>query len=143
MTSFDIVRCTPLSTEAAWSRLTDWGRHSKFIPLTSVRLSTPTGTGASFVARTSIGPFGFDDPMEVTVWQPPNGAAPGLCRIVKRGAVVRGWAQLTVAPAPDGTLVHWHEEARVAVLGRIADAPNRLIGKFAFGRLITGLLGDP
>ncbi len=144
MTSFDIVRHTFLSAEEAWSRLTDWERHSEFIPLTSIQLSnqSSTGAGAAFVARTSLGPVGFNDPMEVTVWQPPAGLSPGLCRIVKRGRVVVGWAQLTVAAAPRGALVHWHEEAGFSKIGGLLNRPTRLAGRVAFGRLIDGLLTD-
>ena len=56
----EIVREVPLSQQEAFSRLTDWQRHGDVVPLTSVRL---TDTG--FVARTGLGPVGFDDPMEV------------------------------------------------------------------------------
>jgi hypothetical protein len=142
VSGFDVVRTSSLSAEEAWSLLTDWERHGSFIPFTTVRLnaSPVTEVGSGFVARTSLGPVGFDDPMEVTVWQPPVGAVPGVCRITKRGRVVMGWAQLTVSSAPDGALVHWHEEARFRAVGQLLDWPNRVIGKLAFGRLIDGLL---
>ncbi len=144
MASFDVVRRTVLSAEEAWSRLTDWERHGEFLPLTTVRLADGprTGAGAAFVARTSLGPLGFDDTMEVTVWQPPTGSEPGLCHITKRGRVVVGSAQLTVAAAPDGALVNWHEEARFRAAGRLLDWPNRFIGEIVFGRLVDGLLAD-
>lgn len=143
MASFDVVRRTPLPVDEAWARLTDWERHGRFLPLTSVRLDGSTvGAGAAFVARTSIGPLGFDDPMEVTVWHPPAGGAPGLCRVTKRGRVVVGWAQLAATAAPDGTLVHWHEEARFRAVGRLLDWPNRVLGRVAFGRLVDGLLAE-
>lgn len=144
MASFDVVRRTGLSAEEAWSRLTDWERHGEFLPLTTVRLADGprTGAGAAFVARTSLGPLGFDDAMEVTVWQPPAGSAPGRCHITKHGGVVVGSAQLTVAAAPDGALVNWHEEARFRAAGRLLDWPNRVIGEIVFGRLVDGLLAD-
>jgi hypothetical protein len=142
--SFDVLRHTALSAQDAWSRLTDWERHGDFIPLTTVRFSdgVRTGVGAAFVARTSLGPLGFDDQMEVTGWQPPAGPDPGRCHITKRGRVVMGWAELTVATAPGGALVHWHEEARFRAAGRLLDWPNRVIGEIAFGRLVDGLLAD-
>ena len=142
MTGFDVVRTSLLSAEEAWSLLTDWERHGRFIPFTTVRLtaSPAAGVGSGFVARTSLGPLGFDDPMEVTVWRPPVEAVPGVCRITKRGSGVTGWAQLTVASTPDGALVHWHEEARFRAAGQLLDWPTRVIGGLAFGRLIDGLL---
>ena len=54
------------------------------------RRSTLTGVirgdvGATFVARTALGPLHFDDPMEVTQWRPPTDDEPGVCTIAKRG----------------------------------------------------------
>lgn len=138
-----MVRRSSLPVDEAWTRLTDWERHGQFLPFTTVRLAgSPVGAGAAFVARTSFGPLGFDDPMVVTVWHPPVGDAPGLCRVTKRGRVVVGWAQLAVSAAPDGALVHWHEEARFRAVGRLLQWPNRVIGSIAFGRLVDGLLAE-
>ena len=124
-----------------WARLTDWKRHEEFMPLTRVSMRTPADhVGASFVARTSIGPLGFDDPMEVTVWQPPTQSRPGVCCIVKRGRVVRGGARLTVSEAEGGSLAHWHEEATLGFGGRALDLVNERLGKVVFGRLVDGVL---
>ncbi len=144
MARFDVVRRTALTADDAWLRLTDWERHNDFIPFTTVRLTTSSsaGVGCAFVARTSLGPVAFDDPMEVTLSQAPAGDAPGFCRIVKRGSAVTGWAQLTVASAPVGALVHWHEEAQLRAVGHLLDWPNALVGRLVFGRLVEGLLSQ-
>lgn len=143
MATFDVVRHSSLPVAEAWARLTEWERHGEFLPFTTVRLTGPSvGAAATFVARTSFGPLGFDDPMEVAVWQPPAGGAPGLCRVSKRGSVVTGWAQLTVSATPKGALVHWHEQARFRAAGRLLDWPNRIVGGLAFGRLVDGLLAE-
>lgn len=144
MTAFEVIRYTPLSVVEAWARLTDWERHGEFIPLTSV---TMTGTirddvGAAFVARTGVGPLQFDDPMEVTHWQPPLDNRPGVCRISKRGSVVTGWAELTVSPHGDGAAITWQEDASFRVVGRLLDWPNRVAGRRVFGKLVDGLLHD-
>lgn len=159
MAAFDVVRHTTLGAEAAWARLTDWTRHGGLIPLTDVRVSSEgtEGVGTVFVARTSIGPLGFDDAMEVTYWQPPTQQQPGICRIVKLGRVVTGWAVLTVTPAgldqqsrpaagltppadKRGATIRWVEEAQFRAAGPLLNWPNALAGKYVFGRLVDGLL---
>jgi hypothetical protein len=76
--------------------------------------------------------------MEVTVWRPPGEGVSGLCRLEKRGRVVRGWAELEVRPGPGGRArVIWREELRVPLL------PAPLLGTAAravFGRALNRLL---
>jgi hypothetical protein len=143
--SFEITRRTSLSAREAWDRLTDWEAHTKLIPFTTVAMDgsrPPVGVGSMFVARTSMGPVAFDDPMEVTHWQPPEGDQAGICRIVKRGTVVVGWAVLTVTPdvVGDGCTVTWLEQADVKKAGPLLRGPNALVGKAVFSRLLRTLL---
>lgn len=141
--SFEIVRRTPLSASVAWERITDWERHSDWMPFTTVtRLPGPTtGVGSGFNARTSIGPVGFDDPMEVTFWRPPDGETTGLCRIIKRGRVLLGGAVLTVTPDPSGgSEVSWREQADIRLGGPLLRKPTAVFGKLVFSRLIDHLL---
>lgn len=163
MARFEVIRHTASSPQETWLRLTDWPRHGDHIPLTSVRLDTHSsplaGVGSGFVARTSIGPLGFDDAMEVTWWQPPggdasdaadqpSGAAPlplptaGMCRLRKRGRVVTGWAVLTVTATAEGSVVSWLEDIHIRGAGGWLDWPLRLAGARAFGRVVDGLLRD-
>jgi hypothetical protein len=141
---FEVVRHTHLDPEDAWARLTDWERHGQFIPFTTVTLTgiIREAVGAGFVARTRLGPLHFDDPMDVTVWQPPERLAPGVCEIVKRGRVVTGWARLTVTPAQDGSVVDWVEDAKFRLAGPLLNLPKRVAGRRVFGRLVDGLLSD-
>ncbi|MBT2677198.1 SRPBCC family protein, partial [Streptomyces sp. ISL-14] len=90
MVTFLLERTVPLSLDEAWRRLTEWPRHGEVVPLTRVTVTTPppTHVGSRFVARSGVGPLSFDDPMEVTVWEPPGEETPGLCRLEKRGRVV-------------------------------------------------------
>jgi hypothetical protein len=139
--TFELVRRTSLPVEETWSRLTDWERHGGLIPLTTVTVTGPANhVGAVFVARTSIGQLGFDDPMEITVWRPPEQSGHGECSMVKRGSVVRGGAELTVSRVPGGSEVRWREEATLSFGGRLLDAVNKHAGKLVFGRLIDRLL---
>jgi hypothetical protein len=142
--SFEVVRHTHLSADEAFARLTDWPRHAPYIPLTTISLVglIRQDVGARFVARTSLGPLHIDDPMEVTYWQPPSDAGPGVCRVDKRGRVIRGWTVITVTPSQEGSVVHWQEDASIKYLGPLASWPNRLAGRRLFGRLLDGLLRD-
>ncbi len=144
MVLVNIVRHTQLPADEAWARLTNWQRHTEFIPFTRVSSAEPLQdrAGSAFVARTSLGPFGFDDPMEVTFWLPPRGDQAGVCRVVKRGRIVLGWAVLTVTPTADGCTVSWQEAVRYRLLGELFAIPNRIVGRTIFGRLVDGLLAD-
>jgi hypothetical protein len=148
---FEVHRDSALSAPEAWARLTDWRRHGDFIPLTDVLVSgTPdatasspgSGVGAVFVARTSLGPLHFDDPMEVTYWRPPVDG-PGACRLVKTGRVVHGWAVLTVTPTSSGCSVSWTEDAAVRYTGVLLGWPTKVAAGFVFGRLVDKLLESP
>jgi hypothetical protein len=148
---FEVRRDSALSASQAWARLTDWRRHGDFIPFTDVLVSgTPdptssrpgTGVGAVFVARTSLGPLHFDDPMEVTYWRLPDDG-PGVCRLVKTGRVVHGWAVLTVTPAASGCSVCWTEDAAVRYTAALLGWPTRVAAGFVFGRLVDKLLETP
>jgi hypothetical protein len=141
---FDVVLRTDLDATEAWRRVTDWERHGDFAPLTRVSVDVDEATGCPrFVARTSLGPVGFDAPMLVTHFQPPTAESPGVTRIVKQGRVVLGWAVLTVTAVDGGSEVRWHEEARVR--GSIAPttAVVNLVVKGGFRRLLSSLLAEP
>ncbi|HYO31342.1 MAG TPA: SRPBCC family protein [Nocardioidaceae bacterium] len=142
MTTFVVERSSNWSAERAWARLTDWVAHGELVPFTTVTYATPTrvGVGTQFVARTSVGPVGFDDPMEVTYWQPPLADTSGRCRMVKRGRLVRGWAVLTVTPTPEGCLVTWTEDIRIRFVGPLLSVPVGIVAPRVFGRLVDGLL---
>ena len=144
MALFVVQQDTPLDVAEAWRRLTDWPQHARFVPLTSIKVTTaqPTGVGTVFVARTGIGRAGFDDPMEIVVWQPPAAGRPGECRIEKRGRVMIGWAELSVAPIADGARATWREEITVAKLPKFTDGGTALSSRVLFGRVLRGLLGD-
>ncbi|MFJ8106271.1 SRPBCC family protein [Streptomyces sp. NPDC096132] len=146
MVIFQLERTAPLSLEEAWRRLTEWHRHGEVVPLTRVTVVTPPPTreGTVFVARSGLGPFAFDDRMEVTVWHPPADDEPGRCRLEKRGRVIRGWAEIEVWPGPGGrTRVVWHEELRVRFLPSPFDPLLRATARSVFGRAVNRLLRRP
>jgi len=94
--------------------VTDWRRHR--VPLTRI-----TVTDVGFTARTAVGPLGFDDPMEVTLWDPPR-------RVVLRklGRVITGEATIEVVAEGTGSVVTWDEDVRVIGVPRLADPVLRV-----------------
>ncbi|OKK03420.1 Immediate-early protein 2 [Streptomyces sp. CB03234] len=148
MAVFRIVRGAPLSVTEAWRRLTDWPAHAARVPLTHAAGVTPgpVRVGSRFTMRTGIGPVGFDDPMEVVRCEPPRpgGAGAGVCRLVKRGRVITGWAEIEVreAAVPGAVRVTWTEELRVRGLPKVCDAVLARAGRWVFGRALSGLLAD-
>ncbi len=143
MVNFLLERTVPLPLDEAWRRLTEWSCHARAVPLTRIRVSPsePTHEGTLVVARSGIGPLSFTDPMEVTVWQPPGEDSPGLCRLEKRGRVVRGWAEIEVRPGPGGRArVVWREEMAVRFVPGGLDGVVERVGRYVFGRAVNRLL---
>ena len=142
MSPFVISHDSALTPGQAWDRVTDWPRHGDHVPLTTVRVTTPppVGVGTVFSARTGIGRFGFDDPMEIVEWRPPADDVSGYCRIEKRGRVMLGWAELTVERHGSGSRTTWSEQATPARLPRFADRVSAASGKLLFGRVMRKLI---
>lgn len=143
MALFEVSARSSLSPEQAWQRLVDWPKHADLVPLTSIRVltATPSGVGTVLVARTQVGPVGFDDPMEVTVWAPPTDDEVGFCRLDKRGSVVTGWAELTVTPEPGGgSTAIWREDIHVWKLPGLFDRPTAMSSRLLFGRVLRHLV---
>lgn len=153
MTAFRITRAVTLPADEVWARVTDWSAHAAQVPLTVVSVVTPppTGVGTVFVARSGISRFGvrvgFDDPMEVVHWEPPEAGVgdggrggEGRCRLEKHGRVITGWAEIEVCPRGSGAVVVWAEELRISVLPRLFDPLVRRVARRVFGRALDGLL---
>ncbi|GAA3096762.1 SRPBCC family protein [Streptomyces rectiviolaceus] len=145
MALFRIDRQSSLPAGEAWRRLTAWERHADVVPLTRVTVRTPppSGEGTVFVARTGLGPAGFDDVMEVVTWRPAAEGG-GLCRLEKRGSFVTGWAEIEVSSrAGAGSTVAWREDLRVRWLPRVFDGMLVAAARWMFGRAVDGLLSSP
>jgi polyketide cyclase/dehydrase/lipid transport protein len=141
---FTVTHDTMISPLAAWERVVDWPRHGRYVPLTTVQVTTDTkrGVGTVFTARTGTARFGFDDPMEVVEWRPPANGHAGQCRLEKRGRVMIGWALLRVEPQGAGARVTWTEEAKPAGLPAFTDGLSAGAGRLLFGRVLRRLLDD-
>ncbi|MER5227457.1 SRPBCC family protein [Streptomyces flaveus] len=143
MALFLLERVDPSPVAQVWRRLTTWERHGDVVPLTRVTVVTspPTREGTVFVARSGVGPFAFDDPMEVVTWRPPADGRSGLCRLVKRGTFVTGWAEIAVHPHGNGgSRVVWREDLGVRRLPSAFDRPLGWVARGMFGRAVDRLL---
>ncbi|MFF3290487.1 SRPBCC family protein [Streptomyces sp. NPDC003023] len=142
MSVFRIGRTTGLDAGECWLRVTDWPAHAAGVPLTAVvvRSPSPTGVGTVFTARSTLGPLGFDDPMEVVVWEPPSAGRAGRCRLEKRGRVITGWAEIEVHARDAGSVVLWVEELRIRFVPGALDPLVARVGRRVFGRALDGLL---
>lgn len=136
----------PAPAGQAWTVVTDWPSHSRWIPLTRVTIDPDspvrTGLGTRFTGRTVLGPVGFDDPMTVTVWQPPADGEPGRCRVVKRGRWLTGWAEIEVWPDGTGSRLSWIEDVQLRWLPRAADPALALAGRLVFDRTLRNLAAE-
>lgn len=144
MGTFTVRRVVAAPAADVWSALVDWPSHGRWVPLTKVTTTSPSpaGVGARFVGRSGLGRLGFDDPMVVTAWQPPEGAEPGRCEIHKTGRVVLGDAWFTVTPLDQGRCeVGWSETIEIAGLRRVplAAKVNDLVGRLTFAAVVRAM----
>lgn len=135
---------SPLPASVCFERLVDWDRHTAAIPLTRLQHDGDARLGQRFVARTAIGPIGFDDPMEVELLQRPAGDSPGdlagVVEVAKRGRVIGGRVRWTVTPTVTGTEVTWAQHLAVGWLPRWLDPVVGLFGRLAYGAGLRRLL---
>jgi len=132
-----IVRgTTRASVVDAWALITDWPAQSRWIAFTSVAIVKPgDGVGTRFTGRTQVGPIWFDDPMEVTVWEPPADDGRGYCEVRKFGPWILGTAEIVVEPArgePDRTTVTWKEAVTLRGVPAIFNPLVRVMGGVLF-----------
>lgn len=128
--------------ERVFAALTDWSRQADWMPGTRVRAVKGRGdaVGDEIVARTSVVAgrlnAGFDDPMRITAWEPPE-----RCEVVHLGRVVRGAGAFVVEPAAEGgsryTWIEWVDPP-LGLLGqaglRLARRPTEFALRVALGR---------
>ena len=117
--------------EDTWRAAVDWATQGDWMLGTRV---TPThldgiGVGGRLEAFSGIGPVGFLDTMEITLWQPPR-----ACHVLHTGRVVRGTGAFEVEPRGDGrSRFHWREDLDLplGLLGRVGWLLVRPV--FAYG----------
>lgn len=145
MTAFTATRDVQAGAPAMWDLLVDWRRHAAWVPLTRMRIAEGDGAsvGSVIIARTAIGPAGFDDVMRILAFRAPTEQAAGRVRIRHEGPVVAGEAEIEVVPVTAHRCVaRWWEDVhllpglprRARLVLDVALAPGNAIG----GRLIFG-----
>jgi hypothetical protein len=144
MVHFEVRLDTSLSARAAWDRVLDLRLHDRLIPLTRItRGMVPAAglrPGSEFVARTGLGPIGFDDRMVVTdVTAPVDGSA-GFARIEKQGRVIRGSIVIRVSPTLGGSRVTWDQEISVWGVPRALGWLEARASRAAYGMALRRLL---
>jgi hypothetical protein len=134
------------SPDEVWALVTDWPAHGRWIPFTVVTIDddspSSSGLGTQFTGRTALGPVGFDDPMTVTEWQPPDGSSAGHCRLVKRGRWIVGSAEISVSPRPDGCRLVWTEDVSPRWTPKFADPLVSMVGRVLFDGTLRKLAAE-
>ncbi len=101
-----------VDAEAArlWRLVVDWERQGEWIPRTQVRhVDGPRlGVGTRIVARTGLGRIAFDDPMTVTLVDPPH-----RYEVVHTGRVLKGVGAFVLEPDGTRTRFRWWERVEV------------------------------
>lgn len=135
-----------LPPREAWRRIVDVAGHGQVVPLTRGSGPRPEDllVGSRLVARTALGPFGFDDLMEVRECQPGR-------RVVleKVGRVIGGTVTVDITECREGSQIRWRQTLSLPWL----HCPTRRMGTFVmnilapvlrrgYTRVVTRLL-DP
>lgn len=160
MGRFHVALHSRHGVQECFARLFDLAAHDRLIPLTSVRAeppSVPLAEGARFIARTGLGPLGFDDPMEVVVWRPPGPRHPGRATIVKHGRVITGRIDAivtaregsaregtareeTAREGSAGSTVYWTQQIGWPWLPTFLDRPVTFVARLAYARMLRRLV---
>ncbi|HEY9495834.1 MAG TPA: SRPBCC family protein [Intrasporangium sp.] len=144
MAHFEVQIDTRRSPGDAWDRVLDLRLHDLLIPFTRITSgkvpAAELGSGSAFVARTGLGPLGFDDPMVVEELVRPSGGSAGLARIRKHGKVIRGSIELRITPQPGGSRVKWNQEITVWGVPRALGWMTARVSRAAYGMALRRLL---
>lgn len=144
MADFEVDLDPPLSAPEAWKRILDLTAHTAVIPLTTVTGDAMAARdlvdGSRFVARTGLGPIGFDDVMVVDSVVAPTTTTAGRARIHKEGKVVRGAIDLVVTPTGTGSSVRWTQQIGVRGVPAALDPVVSRIARAAYGSTLRRLL---
>lgn len=111
MSHAEVAVDLPVGAEEAWAAVVTWERQGDWMLFTKVSGGAAVGERVS--ARTGVGPVGFTDDMEITVWDPPR-----LCRVKHLGRVVRGEGAFEVQDlGPGRSRFVWSEDLELGPLG--------------------------
>lgn len=145
--SFTVQLATPLSPDEALARVLDLRVHDKVIPFTRVSPAVSAEDlkpGSVFVARTGVGPLGFDDPMMIEqIGAAPDafaGAGSTGAVIVKQGRVLQGRVALQITPDAAGSQVRWRQDVRLPWLPALVQPLAAQVLRLGYRQVLTRLL---
>lgn len=142
MNSFTVRLQAQCPADQALSRVLDLRAHSQVIPLTTL---TPAPAfsdltpGFRFVARTALGPLGFDDPMVVE----HIGTVPGraAARLRKEGRAIRGRIRVDCRDTDGGgSALTWQQEVHLPWWPRSLHWMATPVLKIGYRRVLRQLL---
>ena len=121
--SYTLSFRTPLAPGEALRRLADVAAHSDIVPLTTGRGPNPDELAVDdvVVARTALGPFGFDDVMRVRQLERPQ-----LLVLDKVGSLLGGDVRIEVTDEPGGSggsRVQWEQRVDLPGVRRALPKP--------------------
>lgn len=140
-----------LAAGAALRRVLDLREHDRIIPFTRVRPAVSADeltAGTEFVARTGLGPVGFDDVMRVEEIGFGDGGGDaerdgdGVARAIisKHAPAIRGTIRLTITPAVGGSHVRWEQEVLLPWLPRFVQGLAARVVRAGYRRVLGQLL---
>jgi hypothetical protein len=105
--------------EQTWAGAVDWAGQGEWMLGTTVRPTRADGqgVGGAIEAFTGVGPLGFLDTMDITLWEPPH-----RCHVLHTGRLVRGTGAFEVEPRGAGrSRFVWREDLDLPLgaLGRL------------------------
>ena len=105
--------------EQTWAGAVDWAGQGEWMLGTTVRPTRADGqgVGGAIEAFTGIGPLGFLDTMDITLWEPPH-----RCHVLHTGRLVKGTGAFEVEALSGGrSRFVWREdlELPLGALGRL------------------------
>lgn len=134
---------TRASVKDAWTLITDWPAQSRWIAFTTVFIvREANGVGTRFTGRTQVGPIHFDDPMEVTTWEPPDDGDRGYCRVEKFGPWILGSAEIEVQRDDNWTAVIWRESIRARGVPAVFNPIVRAMGGVLFRMTVRKAIAE-
>lgn len=126
----EVTSASAADPGAVWSQLVDWAGQRHWIPLTTVRVSTPYATGLGVRCEALSGfwlgrlPVGLLDRFVVTGWTPPTDG-PGELEVLHLGPYFTGPGMFRVEARPDGSTIRCTEVFTLPG-GRLPEALARL-----------------
>lgn len=130
---FDAKVTLSLPAERVWQKLTDWGGHGEWIPLT--RIDVDPADPNRFVAWSGFGrKLALEDRMHATGLN--FDGQRGTCHVDKLGPVLVGFAEVAVEASGSGTQVVWHEDVTVPYLPKFLSG---VVGKTAAALFASSL----